>query len=152
MTVNVGQPTHTLQISRVIPATPRQVFDAWTDAAILANWLAPERGFTTIVHELELRVGGRYRIEMRSPAGEPNTAIGVYREIVPGSRLSFTWKWAERAEMEDTLVTLDFMPHGADTELVLTHALFRSADARDHHEKGWNGCIARLLELQERAV
>ena len=152
MTVNVAQSTHTLQISRVIPATPRQVFDAWTDPAILANWFAPERSFTTIVHEIDLRVGGRYRIEMLSPDGVPHTAIGVYRDITPGTRLSFTWKWAERAEMEETLVTLDFLPHGADTELVLRHSLFLSADARDHHEKGWNGCIARLLDLRERAV
>ena len=152
MTINVEQSTHTLQITRVIAATPRQVFDAWTDPAILANWFAPESGFTTVVHEIDLRVGGRYRIEMISPVGVPHTAMGEYREVTPGVRLAFTWKWAERAEMEETIVTLDFLPHASETELVLTHSLFLSEDVRDHHQTGWSGCVARLVPLLERVV
>lgn len=150
MTTNVLPSEHTLLIKRVIAATPRQVFDAWTDPGILANWFAPAANFRTIVHELDVRVGGRYRIEMLNPDGTPHTAIGEYREIIPGERLAFTWKWAEQAAMEDTLVTLEFLSRGTDTELVLSHSLFLTDDARDHHGKGWDGCVARLAALFDR--
>ncbi len=144
MQTNVEQSAYTLQITRVIPATPQRVFEAWTDPLVLADWFAPEDQFTTIVHALELRIGGRYRIEMVHPTGKPHTAIGVYREIVPGARLAFTWKWEENPAMDDTLVTLEFRPRGEETELVLTHSLFLTADTRDHHSKGWNGMMPRL--------
>lgn len=149
MQTNLQQSTYTLQIKRVIRAKPQRVFEAWTDPAVLAGWFAPEDQFTTIVHAVDLRVGGRYRIEMVHPSGKPHTAIGVYREIVPGARLAFTWKWEENAAMDDTLVTLEFLPHGEETELVLTHSLFLTAETRDRHSKGWNGMMPRLVTCMQ---
>jgi uncharacterized protein YndB with AHSA1/START domain len=152
MTPNVAQAAHTLCITRVIAATPRDVFDAWTDPGLLANWFAPAPGFTTTVHAIDVRVGGSYRIEMLGPDGTKHTAIGEYRDVVPGARLVITWRWAERTDMQDTLVTLEFRPRGNATELVLTHSLFVAEDDRDHHEKGWCGCITQLEALLGRAV
>jgi uncharacterized protein YndB with AHSA1/START domain len=149
MPTPVEQSTYTLQITRVIPAAPQRVFEAWTDPRVLVDWFAPADQFTTIVHAVELRIGGRYRIEMVDPSGKPHTAIGVYKEIVPGERLAFTWKWEENPAMDDTLVTLDFLPHGEETELVLTHSLFLTAETRDHHGKGWNGMMPRLATLMQ---
>lgn len=144
--------TYTLQIKRIISASPQRVFEAWTDPHVLTDWFAPDKAFTTIVHTVDLQVGGRYRIEMVDPSGKSHTAIGEYREVTPGVRLAFTWKWAEQAEMENTLVTLDFLSQGTSTELVLTHSLFVTTDGRDHHSKGWNGCLSRLAALVESTL
>jgi uncharacterized protein YndB with AHSA1/START domain len=70
------------------------VYKAWTDPKQLAQWFPPE-GFTAPVCELEVRVGGAIRIDMKGPEGEPfNGALfpgrGVYREVVPNERLVFT--------------------------------------------------------------
>jgi uncharacterized protein YndB with AHSA1/START domain len=100
-----------------------------------------------VVHELDLRVGGADRIEMRDPGGAVHTATGTYRELRAPNRIAFTWRWAERADMKDTLVTIDLTARDGATELVLVHSQFESQDDRDHHEQGWQGCLERLSRL-----
>ena len=110
----------------------------------MSRWLAPTDAYTTIVHELDLRVGGRFRIEMRHTGGAQNIAVGAYREISPPERLAFTWRW-EGHEMPDTLVSLQFLDRGAETEVVLTHTGLPSEESRAKHQEGWFGCLDRLV-------
>ncbi len=133
-----------LRLERLIAAPPAKVFAAWTTPEVMKNWLAPSPEFQTFVHAIEVRVGGRYRIEMRDPGGAPHTATGVYRIVDPPRKLAFTWRWEEKAEMPDTLVTLTFAPEGDGTRLVLVHENFADEADRDSHDKGWTGCLDRL--------
>lgn len=57
-------------------------------------------------------------------------------------QLVFTWRW--EAEEDETLVTLQLMPSGAGTELVLTHQRFADEAGRDDHAKGWSDFLDRL--------
>jgi uncharacterized protein YndB with AHSA1/START domain len=91
---SVIAPERTLVTTRVFDAPRERVYKAWTDPKQLAQWFPPE-GFTAPVCELEVRVGGAIRIDMKGPEGEPfNGALfpgrGVYREVVPNERLVFT--------------------------------------------------------------
>jgi uncharacterized protein YndB with AHSA1/START domain len=91
---SVIAPERTLVTTRVYDAPRERVYKAWTDPKQLAQWFPPE-GFTAPVCELEVRVGGAIRIDMKGPEGEPfNGALfpgrGVYREVVPNERLVFT--------------------------------------------------------------
>jgi uncharacterized protein YndB with AHSA1/START domain len=95
--------------------------------------------------ELDLRVGGKYRIHMRAPDGAEHHAVGVYREIDPPNKLVFTWSW-EGGDMNDTLVTVEFLDRGATTELVLTHELFPNDEARKQHAAGWNAALDKLVQ------
>lgn len=147
MVTSTDKTTHSLQVRRTIPASPQRVYQAWTDPKILADWFAPSADFTTIVHGADARVGGAYRIEMRNASGASHIAVGEYRELVPGKRLAFTWRWAEKAGMTETLVTVEFQPEGTQTVVVLTHTLFQTPADRDDHTKGWNGCLSRLAAL-----
>jgi uncharacterized protein YndB with AHSA1/START domain len=133
-----------LEVRRTIPASRERVFNAWTEAEIVSRWLAPTDAYTTIVHELDLRVGGRFRIEMRHKGGAQNIAVGAYREIAPPDRLAFTWRW-EGHEMPDTLVSLQFLDRGAETEVVLTHTGIPNEESRAKHQEGWFGCLDRLV-------
>src|SRR5438105_5799491 len=89
---------------------PREVvFAAWTDAEQAAQWWGPQ-GFTTISCEMDVRVGGGYRACMRSPEGTRHCRRGTYREIVPPTRLVFTYAWedADGNPGHETLVTVTF--------------------------------------------
>ena len=55
--------------------------------------------------EADARVGGRYRIVMRTSDGEEHDVSGVYREVVPNEKLVFTWAWRSTPERE-SLVTV----------------------------------------------
>ncbi|MDH3458647.1 MAG: SRPBCC domain-containing protein, partial [Gemmatimonadota bacterium] len=92
-----------------------------------------------------LKVGGRYRLAMRSAEGKSHTAVGTYREIVRPTRLVYTWSWEEGgSNTEETLVTVEFNAVGGATEVVLTHERFATAESRDDHLRGWTSCVDRL--------
>lgn len=137
----------TLEVRRAYPASRERVFRAWTDRQALATWFAPTAEYTVVVHDLDVRVGGSFRIEMRHSGGASHVAYGTYREIEPNSRLTFTWRWEEKPAMPETLVTVELIAQGASTELVLTHSLFVDARERDEHRQGWAGCLEHLSSV-----
>src|SRR5262245_8894126 len=87
-------PERTLVIERVFKASPERVFKAWTDPAVLATWWGPI-GFTAAEYRLDVRKDGAWRTVMRAPDGSSHRVSGVYREIMPPTRLVFTWGWEE---------------------------------------------------------
>jgi uncharacterized protein YndB with AHSA1/START domain len=138
---------HSLEVRRRIPAPPAHVYDAWTTPALLTRWFSPTVDHAVVVHQVDARVGGHYRIEMRHVSGKSHIAIGEYREMDPPSRLSFTWRW-EGSPMADSLVTLEFLDdRQGGTELVLTHSQFATVPERDNHLQGWTQCLGRLDAL-----
>lgn len=133
-----------LRVSRVIKADPDAVFRAWTEPEQLRQWSAPE-GTTLQTAEVDLAVGGRYHLQMRSAEGQEHNAVGTYREIDRPHRLVYTWSWEEEEyDVGETLVTVEFNDLGGSTEVVITHERFPTSQARDDHEQGWTSCLNRL--------
>ena len=77
-----------LVITRIIAAAPATVFRAWTSAAHLKRWFAPE-GFTVPDARIDFCPGGVCDICMRSPEGHDFWSRGRYLEISPPERLVF---------------------------------------------------------------
>jgi uncharacterized protein YndB with AHSA1/START domain len=93
--------------------------------------------------ETDVRVGGRFHVVFSTLDGEQHDVSGVYREVQPGRKLVFTWAWKSMPERE-SLVTLMFRPSGSGTELTMLHEQFFDVVARDRHEYGWTGSLAKL--------
>jgi len=132
-----------LTIVRRLKAAPQKVWRALTQPDALKQWMAPDDAFKVPLAETDVRVGGRYRFVMQSPDGEQHDVSGVYREVEANRRLVYTWAWKSTPERE-SLVTVELRAAGTGTELTLRHEQFADAEARDKHQQGWNGCIARL--------
>lgn len=135
-----------LQLKRHYPFAREKVFRAWTDPRALKSWFAPDDAYQVPIAEVDLRVGGRYRIVMEKPDGESHRVGGVYREISPPSRLVFTWAWESTPERE-SLVTVELRDSDGATELVLTHERLFDDETRARHLHGWTGCLERLGRL-----
>ena len=133
-----------LHLERRLAAPPERVFDAWTRPEALIRWFGPDSGYSTRVHELDVRPGGRYRIEIQGQGRDPSVCHGTYREVSRPGRLVFTWQWESRPDMPLTVVTVTIEPDGTGSRLVLTHEHFADSTDRDNHEKGWTGCLAQL--------
>jgi len=142
----------TVTITRVIEAPRDLVFRLWTEREHMARWWGPH-GFTNPVCEMDVRVGGAIRIDMRSPDGTVYPMTGTFREISPPSRLVF------EAVAEDdsgnallrSLTTVLFAEEGGRTKLTVhADAVGLSPVAPQMlagMEAGWTQSLEKLAEL-----
>jgi len=140
--------TTSVRVSRRIRATPERLFRAWTDPAQLQHWWRMEGpGWSFAGAEVDVRVGGAYRLAMTGPDGRTHTAVGVYREVAPPGRLAFTWDWEDPgSRVGDTLVAVDIVDAGdGSADVVITHTRFADAERAASHEQGWTQLL-RLIE------
>lgn len=124
-----------------LKAGRERVFAAWTEPELLVRWWGPGAEA-----EVDLRVGGRYRLSMQFDWG-PMVCVGEYREIVPPERLVFTFRWEGDPSGEETLVTLTLREVEGGTELVLRHEGFADAAVAENHRAGWMDCVGRLAGM-----
>ena len=140
-------PEGTITITRTFAASRERVFRAWTDPEDLKKWWGVTDGYTTPIAEVDLRVGGRYRLGMKPPDKDVVYIVGgTNREVQRPSMLVYTWAWEGR-DATETLVTVEFRDLGASTEVTLIHEPFADSQSRDQHLAGWTGCLDRLTKL-----
>jgi len=133
-----------LTLKRRIEAPPAQVFQAWTDPKKLVHWFGPHECLAGSVRaEMDVRPGGRYRISFKTDDGEYHEVGGAYREVVPSSRLVFSWAWHSTPERESR-VTVTLAKDGDGTMLTLHQEQFFDEKARDGHQRGWTGTLEKL--------
>lgn len=137
-------------VRRILPARRERVFEAWTRPELLTRWFFPGSDWKATA-STDLRIGGRYDVVMRETNGTEHLQFGVYREIEPVSRLVFTWNCPELS-VTDSVVIVELIDRGAQTELVLTHELPPDPKIRQGHEEGWKGCTENLARFLESAA
>ena len=127
-----------LTLTRRLRARPEKVYAAWADPLNLVQWFALAQARPgSLKAELDVRAGGCYRISFTDEKGEYFEVGGVYREVVPNERLTFTWRWHSTPERE-SLVTVQLKPDPVGTLLTFHHAQFADETARDNHKRGWS--------------
>ncbi len=133
-----------LTLKRRLHASPAKVWVAWTSAEKIVHWFGPADTVDGSVRaELDVRVGGRFRVSFQTARGEYHEVGGAYRVVVPDRRLVFSWAWHSTPERESQ-VTVTLQPDGEGTLLTLTHEQFFDQAAADGHRKGWTGSLDRL--------
>jgi uncharacterized protein (TIGR03086 family) len=129
-TLKVTTPTdREIAMTRVFDAPRHLVFDAYTKPELLKRWMGP-RGWSLVVCEIDLRVGGAYRFVGRGADGTEMGWRGVYREIVPPERLVATESFDEPWYPGEALVTTVLVEQGGKTTLTST-VRYESREARD---------------------
>jgi uncharacterized protein YndB with AHSA1/START domain len=157
MTPQPSVTTHKLVVSRSFAAPRDRVWRAWTEPQHVQQWLGLGQEMRVESVTMDLRVGGKFRIQLRAHDGEYFTAAGTYLTVQAPERLVYTWDWekdgagTEYGELEgkETLVSVQFQPEGAKTKLVLTHENFISEQSRDRHETGWTAWFTRMATFLE---
>jgi len=133
-----------LTLKRRLAAPAQKVFAAWTDPEKIVRWFGPaETVDGSVIANMDVRVGGRYRIRFKTMDGEQHEVGGEYKEIKPSERLVFSWAWHSTPERE-SLVTVTLKPDGDGTMLTLLHERFFDDKARDGHNRGWTGTLEKL--------
>lgn len=130
-----------IAVTRAFDAPLGLVWRAWTDPAILKEWLCP-RECEVVSLAGELRAGGTYRETMRC-GGDDLSVTGRYLEVVPERRLVFTHRWDEPGAPE-TVVTVELRARGQGTEVLLTQRGFADEASAEGHREGWTSALENL--------
>lgn len=132
-----------LTLRRHYRATADKVWRAGTDPQALKHWFGPDEIVAVPIAEIDLRVGGRFRMAMLAADGETHDVSGTYLEVEPQRKLVFSWAWRSTPELESR-VTVRIEPDDQGCELVLLHEQFFDEAAREGHTHGWSGALAKL--------
>ena len=133
-----------VRVTRTLKASPEQVFDAWTDADRLQQWLCPDPGFVAEA-TCDPVVGGRYRIVKIFDSGA-DEVTGEYLVVDPPHRLVFTWA-ADTTRNHTTQVTVTLRPDGDATEMTILHERLPTQPIHDGARLAWTSICDRLTAL-----
>jgi uncharacterized protein YndB with AHSA1/START domain len=122
-------------ITRVFDAPRELVFKAFTDPKQVPQWWGP-RGFTTTVHEMDVRPGGVWRFIMHGPDGTDYPNRIVFIEIAKPERLVYLHGSDKENDPDQFEVTVTFADHGGKTELTLRMLCASAAERAKTIESG----------------
>jgi len=113
------------------------------------KWWGPGGPQPVAVAELDVRVGGRFRIVFGGPEGRDHEVRGVYREVVPNRKLVFTWTWPNSTPERVSLVTVFLNKVAGGTDLDFRHEQHFDETVRDDHKRGWRETFIKLGQFLE---
>ncbi len=125
-----------------IDAPPEAVFAYFTDPMKIVRWMGSEA-------TLDPRPGGVCRVNMRREIGEV-AVIGKFVEVIPYSRIVFTWGWEQGPPVRpgSTTVVVELLPEAEGTLIRLTHKDL-PPDQVDIHRHGWEHYASRLAAVAD---
>jgi uncharacterized protein YndB with AHSA1/START domain len=132
-----------LVTTRTINGPARLVFEAWTRPELFKRWWVPKSmGMTLYSCEMDVRVGGKYRLEFSQDPANPMAFFGTYLEVTPHSRLVWT---NEESGADGPVTTVTFEEKGGKTLLVL-HELYPSKEALDAAGTGAADMMSEIFQ------
>jgi uncharacterized protein YndB with AHSA1/START domain len=117
-----------LVVRRTFNGPARIVFEAWTRPELFKRWWVPKSmGMSLLSCEMDVRVGGKYRLEFGHDGAKVMEVFGRYLEVTPHSRLVWT---NDEGDEGGPVTTVTFEEKAGQTLLVL-HDLYPSKEAVD---------------------
>jgi uncharacterized protein YndB with AHSA1/START domain len=135
-----------VRIERTFAASAEDVFDAWTSPEVMRRWFHPTPDWETSEAEVDLRVGGKVRVVMRTPDGREVEAQGEYTLIDRPHRLAMTWNFDDDPSNEQ-LIELSFSESGGSTTVRMVNSGISTDERRDAQDQGWRGCLDELEQV-----
>lgn len=135
-----------VRIERHYPVAPEKVWRAWTDPQVMSQWFGAGMNGPGATVEIDLQVGGSFRIAFPGPNGESHEARGVYQEVMAPERLVFSWFWKSTPERVSR-ISIDLKRVAAGCDLSFVHDRFFDDQARINHERGWQPFFEKLGEF-----
>lgn len=136
-----------LVVTRIFDAPPHLVYKAWSDPALFRRWWVPASyaGVSLVACDMDVRTGGRYRLEYGAGGSDTRAFHGKYLDVVPNQRIV----WTNDEDEAGAVTTVTFEAQGGRT-LVRFHELYPSRAAREDALQGSAaGVPEQLAQLGE---
>ena len=142
-------PTNTVRLYRIVRAPAERIYRAFLDAGAMAKWLPPH-GFTGTVHEMDARVGGRYRMSFTNFSnGQSHAFGGTYLELVPNERLRYTAVFDDPNLPGQMQTTVTLRPVFCGSEMTIVQEGIPEAIPAEACYMGWQESLVLLAQLVE---
>jgi len=142
---------NTLEFHRVLKAPPERVYRAFIDGPAMAKWLPPD-GFTATVHEIDGKVGGRFRMSFTSFAtGHSHAFGGEFLELRPGEYLRYSDRFDDPNLPGEIVVTVRLTAVSCGTDVRITQANVPEVIPVEMCMLGWQDSLRQLAALVETA-
>jgi uncharacterized protein YndB with AHSA1/START domain len=133
-------------VTRIINGPARLVFEAWTKAELFKQWWVPKSaGYALRSCEMDVRVGGTYRLVFGEDPSKTMAFFGRYLEVVPHTRLVWT---NDEAGEGGAVTTVTFTEQGGQTRVVL-HDLYPSKEALEASLGAYDGMSETFGQLDQ---
>jgi uncharacterized protein YndB with AHSA1/START domain len=145
-------PDNTVRLHRVLRTKPERIYRAFLDPEAMAKWLPPN-GFTGKVHELDARVGGRYRMSFTNfSSGSSHSFGGEYLELVANERIRHTDRFDDPNLPGQMITTIALKPVSVGTELTIVQEGIPEAIPVEACYLGWQESLTLLAQLVEAEI
>ena len=143
---------NTVRLHRVIRAPAERVYRAFLDPDAMVKWIPPH-GFTGKVHQMDARVGGRYRMSFSNfGTGKSHSFGGTYVELTPHERIRYTDKFDDPNLPGEMQVAITFRKVVCGTELEIVQAGLPAAIPVEFCYLGWQESLSLLAHLVEPEI
>jgi uncharacterized protein YndB with AHSA1/START domain len=137
----------TFRVSKTISAPVDRVYKAWTDPNAIKVWFGCEAVKESEITQ-DLRVGGKYSYLTKSADGRTTILEGEFKEVVPNKKLVYTWtNNSIEFPAKNTIVTIEFVAIGNETEVRIKHSNFALAKSAEGHNAGWGQALESLARF-----
>lgn len=143
---------NTVSLHRVLKTTPEKLYRAFTDANAMAAWLPPY-GFLCVVHSMEVKVGGTYKMSfINFSTGNTHSFGGEYLEIAPTSFLKYSDRFDDPNLPGEMITTVWLKKVMGGTELKVTQEGIPDMIPVDMCYLGWQDSLDKLMRLVEPEI
>ena len=143
---------NTVKLHRVLRAKSERVYRAFIDPDAMAKWLPPN-GFTGKVHDMDARVGGRYRMSFTNfSTGNSHAFGGVFLEMVENELLRYSDKFEDPNLPGEMETTIEFKEVSVGTELNITQTGIPEMIPVEACYLGWQDSLRLLTLLVEAEI
>lgn len=143
---------NSVTLHRVIKATPEKVFRAFSEPDAMASWLPPY-GFLCIVHNMEVKEGGKFRMTfINFSTGNGHSFGGEYLEIKPNEFLKYTDKFEDPNLPDEMITTVRFTKVSVGTELNIVQENIPAVIPAEMCYLGWQESLEKLIKLVEPEI
>ena len=148
----MSEPTNTVRLHRVLRAPPERVYRAFLEPDAMVKWIPPH-GFTATMHELDVRVGGRYRMSFRNfSTGKSHSFGGTYLELSSPKLIRYTDRFEDPNLTGEIQVTVSLRAVSCGTEVSITQAGLPAVIPLESCYLGWQESLSLLAHLVEPVI
>jgi uncharacterized protein YndB with AHSA1/START domain len=143
---------NTVSLHRVLKAAPEKVYRAFTDANAYASWLPPY-GYVCVVHHLEAKVGGSYKMSfINFSTGNGHSFGGEFLEIKPNEFIKYSDRFDDPNLPGEMITSVWLTKVSVGTELKVVQEGIPSAIPLEMCYLGWQESLEKLKKLVEPEI